>query len=97
MSAWGVFSQRGVSAQGVFCPGGCVCLEGVSSRSSPPVDRMTDTCINITLPQLRCGRLCLLYTYPCSYASTVSIRLGDVNVAVDSYLVIHAVNMTVIG
>ena len=38
----------GVSARG--------CLpEGVSA-TPPPLDRMTDACENITLPQLRCGR-----------------------------------------
>ena len=36
---------------GGFCPGG-VCLPD----TPPPVDRMTDACENLTLPQLRCGR-----------------------------------------
>ena len=37
-------------------PGG-VSAQGVSSTHPlPPVDRMTDACENITLPQLRCGR-----------------------------------------
>ena len=42
----------GVCSWGVVCvcllPGGCQVL--------PPVNRITDTCKNITLPQLRCGR-----------------------------------------
>ena len=37
--------ERGVSV----CQGGA-CL------STPPPDRMTDTCKNINLPQIRCGR-----------------------------------------
>ena len=55
---------------GVVCPGGVcpgLCLPGdvypggVSARGicvwqTPPVDRMTDACENITLPPLRCGR-----------------------------------------
>ena len=61
----------GVSAQGGVCPGvvclgGCL-LRGVSAPGGvcwgcvyllrvPPVNRMTDRCKNITLPQLRCGR-----------------------------------------
>ena len=40
----GVPGPRGVSAPGL----GGVCV--------PPVNRMTDACKNITLPQLRCGR-----------------------------------------
>ena len=31
-------------------------LGGVCPGADPPVDRMTDRCKNITLPQLRCGR-----------------------------------------
>ena len=48
---------------GVFLPGGCVSgLEGLpaggefSLPETPPVDRITDACKNITLAQLRCGR-----------------------------------------
>ena len=49
---------------GGVCPGGClsggggvldVC-PGEEVSAAPPVDRMTDACENITLPQLRCGR-----------------------------------------
>ena len=50
----------GVSAQSVcgvclggVCAGGGVC-PGV--WQTPSVDRMTDRCKNMTLPQLRCGR-----------------------------------------
>ena len=39
---------------------GCLLREGVVSqhalRQTPPLDRITDACKNITLPQLRCGR-----------------------------------------
>ena len=43
VQGWGVYLVRG----GV-CSGGGQVL--------PPVNRITDTCKNITLPQLRCGR-----------------------------------------
>ena len=58
--------DRGVSAQWGVCPGAGVfpgqgvCQGGVYPNMHwdrhPPVDRMTDRCKNITLPQLRCGR-----------------------------------------
>ena len=59
--------SRGVSVQGGFCPGGLcpggslsrgVSVRGVSltETPSPSVNRITNTCKNITLPQLRCGR-----------------------------------------
>ena len=38
---------------GGVCPGGCL---PSACWDTPPVDRMTDACKNITLPQLRCGR-----------------------------------------
>ena len=44
-SAWG-YLHRGVSAQVVS--GGCL--------PHPLVNRITDACEDITLPQLRCGR-----------------------------------------
>ena len=56
----GVFAQGvgGVSAQGDVCLGGCLprgsLPRGMSARH-PAVDRMTDTCRNITLLQLCCG------------------------------------------
>ena len=46
--AGGVFAQGGVGV----CPGGC--LPGGACARHPPVNRMTDTCENITLPQLHC-------------------------------------------
>ena len=51
----------GVSALGGVCSvGRCLLLGGVVShhalRQTPPVDRITDACKNITLAQLRCGR-----------------------------------------
>ena len=46
----GVWSG-GVWSWGVSLPGG-----GVSLPETPPVDRITDACKNITLAQLRCGR-----------------------------------------
>ena len=57
--AWGgwVYLPRrctrpgGVPAQGLYLPGGCT-YRGVASQvSPPPVNRITDTCKNITLPQ----------------------------------------------
>ena len=57
--SWGVSAHRGVSdpervvcSWGVSVPGG-KCLP---HTTTPPVNRMTDACENITLPQLRCGR-----------------------------------------
>ena len=50
LGAGGV-SAQGVSAQGVVCLGG----RG-NVWQTPPMDRMTDACENITLSQLRCGR-----------------------------------------
>ena len=44
----------GVSAKGDVCPGE-VCIPACTGAAPPPLDRMTDTCENITLPQLRCG------------------------------------------
>ena len=68
---YGGVCPRGVSARGCL-PRGClgVCLGGVClggcmpwgvSATPPrlthtPVNRITDACENITLPQLRCGR-----------------------------------------
>ena len=40
---------------GVHCPGG-LCPGWVSLTEIPPVNRITDGCKNITLPQLCCGR-----------------------------------------
>ena len=56
---------RGVSGRGVVCLAGktsacqgvSACQRRLSACQNPlPVDRMTDTCKNITLQQLRCGR-----------------------------------------
>ena len=60
---WAGGCLLGVSAQGGVCPGG-VCpgdSAGMTAQrgvcqTPPPVNRMTDTCENITLPQLRFGR-----------------------------------------
>ena len=45
---------------GVPGPGGCTWSGGVPGPGGvylvPPVNRITHTCKNITLPQLRCGR-----------------------------------------
>ena len=49
---------RGVSAPGDVCQGsgqGGVC-RGVCHTHTHPVNRITDSCENITLPQLHCGR-----------------------------------------
>ena len=63
----GEVSAQEVSTQGVVCLGGClpggVCKGGLPNGEcllggvcQPPLDRMTDMCKNITLPQLRSGR-----------------------------------------
>ena len=63
----GVYLVRGVHLVwgGVPGPGGSTWSKGVYLavsrgvylvRYSPPVDRITDACKNITLPQVRCGR-----------------------------------------
>ena len=67
VSVWGV-SAQGVSVQGCVCPGGCTpsspCRSPIACCNtspcplhagihSPPVNRMTDRCKNITFPQLR--------------------------------------------
>ena len=53
----------GLPGRGGGCslvPGGGLWSRGVSAqhalRQTPPVDRITDACKNITLAQLRCGR-----------------------------------------
>ena len=57
--AWGCVFQHtlgwGGSVQGVV-PAQRGCLAQCMLGYTPPVDRMTDACENITLPQLRCGR-----------------------------------------
>ena len=53
----GVCSWGGVSAWGVSAPGGSA-LGGVCSRGGvryPPVNRITDACKNITLPNFVAG------------------------------------------
>ena len=66
MSTWWGGVSREVSTQGV-CPGGCVCARGggvtrgwgcvggsipaCNEADIPPVNRITDRCKNITLPQ----------------------------------------------
>ena len=45
----GVPGPRGVSAPGGICIPAC-------TEAEPPVNRITHTCKNITLPQLRCRR-----------------------------------------
>ena len=49
--AW---SRGGLLLGGCLLPGGVVSQHAL--RQTPPVDRITDTCKNITLAQLRCGR-----------------------------------------
>ena len=41
--------------RGVSAPGGCG-IPACTEADTPPVDRITDACKNITLAQLRCGR-----------------------------------------
>ena len=70
ISAPGLVSTLGgMSVPGRVCSGGCLLLWGVCSggrgvcgipayteADTPPVNRITDACKNITLPQLRWGR-----------------------------------------
>ena len=51
----GGFSPGGLPG-GVSAQGGCLSGGGVCVADSPPVNRITDRCKNITLPQLRCER-----------------------------------------
>ena len=62
LSTWGVSAQaclhQRVSALGVVCPVRVSAQQGCLPRGvwqTPPVDRMTDRCKNITLSQLCCG------------------------------------------
>ena len=48
--AQGVYLPEGVNLLGDTCPGG-VPAGGVPAQVLPPVNRMTDRCKNITLPQ----------------------------------------------
>ena len=52
----GCLPARGSACQGGLPAGGSACQGGVSACNNPPVDRMTDTCKNITLPPLRRGQ-----------------------------------------
>ena len=51
VSARGVSAQGAVSAQGGQCLPGGVCIPACTEADTPLVDRMTDRCQNITLPQ----------------------------------------------
>ena len=50
----GVSARGGVCLGGVSTQGDGVCQAGVCQ--TPPMNRITDRCKNITLPQLCCGR-----------------------------------------
>ena len=57
----GVYFQRGVGVcfrgmGGCLARGGYVFQHACTETDTPNVNRMTDRCKNITLPQLRCGR-----------------------------------------
>ena len=58
LPAKAVSARGGVSAQVGMClrRGVSVCAGGLSACQIPPMNRMTDMCKNITLPQLHCGR-----------------------------------------
>ena len=45
-----------VCSRGWVSARGCLPVGDVCQTTPPPVNRMTDVCENITLPQLRCGR-----------------------------------------
>ena len=65
----GVCLERSVCPEEAVCPDGDVCPEGIClprggvcpggipacTVAGPPVNRMTERCKNITLPQLPCG------------------------------------------
>ena len=56
--SWGgCLLPGGLSAPGGWCllPGGCG-IPACTEADTPPVNRITHACENITLPQLRCGR-----------------------------------------
>ena len=55
VSAWRGCLAREVSGQGSVCRGGGVSAQGVSATHTL-VNRITDACENITLPQLPCGQ-----------------------------------------
>ena len=74
LSSWGL-CPVGVSVQlgslsrgGNLCPGG-LCPEGGLCQGDPPVDRMTDACENITLPQTSFanGKYCFRFYQLCNY------------------------------
>ena len=64
MSAPGVVPAPGgcllqgvcVCSRGGLLPRGGVVVPQYALRQTPPVNRITHACENITLPQLRCGR-----------------------------------------
>ena len=69
-------SAQGVSAWGDLPRPGGVCLGGVYLPDTPlPVNRMTDRCKNITLPQL-CSLVHLLGHQYSSFRNLVTITLG---------------------
>ena len=56
VSGPGGSALEGCLLWGVSGPGGAVWVSQHALRQTPPVNRMTDACQNITLAQLRCGR-----------------------------------------
>ena len=57
--SWGVSALEGVCSLGVCSQGGVVMVSQHALRGRhrpPPVNRITHTCKDITLAQLRCGR-----------------------------------------
>ena len=50
MHAWGHVCLEGMHSRGCACPGG-VYARGMCAMHAPPMNRRTDTCENITLPQ----------------------------------------------
>ena len=50
------FCSRGVYSWGVSAPRGWCGIPACTEADTPPVNRITHTCKNITLTQLRCGR-----------------------------------------
>ena len=55
-SGGGAWSQGGCLPGPRMVPGPGRVVSQHALRQTPPVNRITDACENITLPQLRCGR-----------------------------------------
>ena len=91
--AQGVYLPGGVPAWGCTCPGGCTCqggvptqggvpVQGVSAQVLPSVNRMTDRCKNITLPQT-------LFAGSNKHTIWLVAKLSDVVNAINNAIIYH--------